>query len=217
MDKRMKMIGKIFIVCGIVGFVLLFGFLLNRVDSLQQSVNLLNNAVVGVSWTVNDTISHRLDNQQTMIDQQRSEISRINSSNNKKCPWQSALHNPNLVNKYSISVDTIEKNASTELTGTYGGYDIGGYYIDVQGGKWTHAYNETMLSFPKEAIVYLKTLKPLKKDSTYLINISILNNSTDSNVSEYQQSVFEYPQDAINYLEFINECGQAEQDQRDNR
>ena len=200
MDKKLKLLAQFTIACGIAGVVSLFGFLLNRVDSLQQSVNYLNNNVFDLSTKMSNVEVQ----QQKIVDQQDKVINRAKSMDSK-CPWQSALHNPNLVNKYSISVDTIEKNASAEFVGTYEGY-----YVDVRGGKWTHTYNETMLSFPKEAIIYLKTLKPLEKDSTYLINISILNNSTDSNVSEYQQSVFEYPQDAINYLEFINFCGQAE-------
>jgi hypothetical protein len=79
-----------------------------------------------------------------------------------------------------------------------------------QASNWNDIYNEEYYDFPDDAIIYLKTLEPLSENSTYLINI--LNNSTDSRVSEYQQSVFEYPQDAINYLEFINFCGQTEKD-----
>lgn len=192
----MKMIGKIFIACGIAGVVLLFGLLWNRVDSLQQAINLLNHAVVGVSWTVNENILNRLEKQQMMIDQQRNEIDRINSLNNRRCPWQSALHNPNLVNKYWIHISIIKKESSGEW----------------QANNWNDIYNEEYYDFPDDAIIYLKTLEPLSESSTYLINMGISNNSTDSRVSEYQQSVFEYPQDAINYLEFINYCGQAEKD-----
>jgi hypothetical protein len=200
MDKRMKMIGKIFIACGLAGFILLFGFLLNRVDSLQQSVNYLNNNVFDLATKMSN-----VEVQQRIVNKQQENISMLTNKLDSRCPWQSALHNPNLVNKYWVSVDIIEKNASTELAGTYEGY-----YVDVQGGKWTHIYNETKYNFPNDAIIYLKTLEPLSENSTYLINI--LNNSTDSRVSEYQQSVFEYPQDAINYLEFINFCGQTEKD-----
>ena len=191
MDKRMKIIW-IIIVCAIIAcLILLFGFLLNRVDSLQQSINLLNNAVVGVSWTVNESMSHRLENQQAMIDQQRNEIIRINSLNNKRCTWQSPLHNPSLVNKYSISVDIIDKKVGAG---------------DWQGSKWMSICDWTSVGwFPKDAIVYLKTLKSLDDDSTYLIDVSILNNSSDD-VEEYQQTVFSYPQDAINYLENLENC-----------
>ena len=182
---------RILIACGILGCLLLFGFLLNRVDSLQQSVNLLNNNVVDLSWTVNEIMPHRFDNQQAMIDQQRNEIIRINSLNNKRCTWQSPLHNPSLVNKYSISVDIIDKKAGAG---------------DGQGSKWTSICDWTSVGwFPKDAIVYLKTLKSLDDDSTYLIDVSILNNSSDD-VEEYQQTVFSYPQDAINYLENLESC-----------
>ena len=186
----MKIIGKILIACGIIGLILLLGFLLNRIDSLQQSVNLLNNNVVDLSWTVNEIMPHRFDNQQAMIDQQRNEIIRINSLNNKRCTWQSPLHNPSLVNKYSVSVDIIEKKVGVE---------------DWQGSKWTNICNWTSLWFPKNAIDYLQTLKPLEEGSTYLIDVSILNNSSDD-VEEYQQTVFSYPQDAINYLENLQNC-----------
>jgi hypothetical protein len=195
MDKRMKT-NIYLIACGLVGLILLFGFLLNRVDSLQQSVNYLNNNVFDLSMKMSN-----VEAQQKIVNKQQDEIDILTSKLNSRCPWQSALHNPNLVNKYWMHISIIKKEISGEW----------------QASNWNDIYNEEYYDFPDDAIIYLKTLEPLSENSTYLINIGISNNSTDSRVSEYQQSVFEYPQDAINYLEFINECGQAEQDFRDNR
>ena len=81
MDKRMKMIGKIFIACGIAGVVLLFGFLLNRVDSLQQSVNYLNNNVFDLSTKMSNVEVQ----QQKIVDQQDKVINRAKSMDSK-CP-----------------------------------------------------------------------------------------------------------------------------------
>ena len=48
----MKMSIRIVIGIAIISNILILGFLLNRVDSLQQSVNLLNNAVINLSVRV---------------------------------------------------------------------------------------------------------------------------------------------------------------------
>lgn len=133
-------------------------------------------------------MSDTIEYQRGVISQQQDTI-RIFANklaNNKlRCPWQSALHNPNLVDKYTISVDYIPPNTQC-------------------GNQWIHEYNKDFYYFPKDAIVYLKTLEE-PEEGTLLIDVCIMNNS-ENKVMEYQQTVFRHPQDAINYLEHLDTC-----------
>jgi uncharacterized coiled-coil protein SlyX len=132
--------------------------------------------------------------QQSTIKSQQNELeikdNLLKDKTQSKCPWQSALHNPKLTDKYAISV-SYKCTVSVDT-------------VIPESNQWIHEYNVDFYYYPDDAIKYLKTLKPLS-DGTYLIDVSIINNSEDA-IEEYQQTTFRFPQDAINYLEQLNIC-----------